>query len=88
MTLFFSKLSYLTRKKPENRLGYNLKVFIRKKITNFHFKVKIGKSVCVRTFLRVLLSWRSGLVRSTSAVGGGEWLWVQSMVVGTPCRGP
>ena len=38
----------------------------------------------------VLLPWRSGLVRSTSAVGGGEWLWVQapSMVVGTPCRGP
>ena len=38
----------------------------------------------------VLLPWHSGLVRSTSAVGGGEWLWVQvpSMVVGTPCRGP
>ena len=36
----------------------------------------------------VLLPWRSGLVRSISAVGGGEWLWVQapSMVVGTPCR--
>ena len=23
----------------------------------------------------VQLPWRSGLVRSTSAVGGGEWLW-------------
>ena len=38
----------------------------------------------------LLLPLRSGLVRSTSAVGGGKWLWVQapSMVVGTPCRGP
>ena len=31
-----------------------------------------------------------GVVWSTSAIGGGEQLWVQapSMVVGTPCRGP
>ena len=38
----------------------------------------------------VLLPWNSGLVRSTFAVGGGEWLWVQapSTVVGTPSRGP
>ena len=38
----------------------------------------------------VLHPWCSGFVRSTSAVDGGEWLWVQapSMVVGTQCRGP
>ena len=38
----------------------------------------------------VVLPWRSGLVRSNSAVECGEWLWVQtpSIVVGTPCRGP
>ena len=47
-------------------------------------RLLIMKAICV------LLPWRSGLVRSTSAIGGGEWLWVQapSMVVGTPCRGP
>ena len=34
----------------------------------------------------VLLPWRRGLVRSTSAVGGGKWLWVQAPPWSLACR--
>ena len=54
-----------------------------------HLKDSSGKMRVMDCKKCVPLPCRSGLVRSTSAVGDGEWLWVQapSMVVGTPCRG-
>ena len=63
-------------------------MFLNLDVEDWMIQCSSGRGVMLCCFRQV--PWRSGLVRSTSTVGRGEWLWVEdpSMVVGTPCRGP